>query len=130
MAGIKLTHTEVDERVDKCLELRYKSNNPILFKEWIAYCHKNYSDKSEQQYSAYWASAKEKYEEAWRAKLNNLLDPAINELYSLLASDDEKIRQRAIDQIVKYTGNEIQRIEAKIDGNIILNWGSNAEEQE
>ena len=32
MAGTKLTHTEVDERVDKCLELRYQSNDAILFK--------------------------------------------------------------------------------------------------
>lgn len=123
MAGNKLTHTEVDERVDKCLELRYQSNDPILFKEWIKYCHKNYGDKSEQQYSAYWASAREKYEEGWRAKLNKMLDPAMNTLYELLSSDDEKIRQRAIDQIVKYTGNDIEKIEAKIDGNIELKWG-------
>ena len=42
----------------------------------------------------------------------------------LLASDDEKIKQRAIDQIVKYTGNDIQKIEARVEGNIQLNWGN------
>jgi hypothetical protein len=47
----------------------------------------------------------------------------MNELFGLLGSDDEKIRQRAIDQIVKYTGNDIQKIEAKIQGDIKLNWG-------
>ena len=52
-----------------------------------------------------------------------MLSPAMNELYSLLASEDEKIRQRAIDQIMKYSGNDIDRIEAKIEGNIELNWG-------
>ena len=123
MAGTKLTHTEVDERVDKCLELRYQSNDAILFKGWIKYCHKHYGDKSEQQYSKYWADAKAKYEEQWRAKLSKMLDPAMDTLYELLASDDEKIRQRAIDQIVKYTGNDIDKIEAKIDGNIELSWG-------
>jgi hypothetical protein len=53
-----------------------------------------------------------------------MLDPAMNELFTLLASDDEKIKQRAIDQIVKYTGNDIQKIEAKIQGDIRLSWGN------
>ena len=47
----------------------------------------------------------------------------MNELFSLLSSDDEKIRSRAVDQIMKYSGNDIQQIEAKIDGNITLTWG-------
>ena len=123
MAGTKLTKAETDGRVDKCLELRYEANDPILFKEWIKYCHNNYGDKSEKQYSKYWSDARNLYEERWRAKLNKMLDPAMNSLFELLASDDEKIRQRAIDQIVKYTGNDIDKIEAKIDGNIELNWG-------
>ena len=50
MAGNKLTHAEVDQRVDKCLELRYKANTPILQKEWVSYCKKEYGDKSKQQY--------------------------------------------------------------------------------
>ena len=123
MSGTKLTHTEVDERIDKCLELRYHSNETLLFKDWIKYCKKHYNDKSEQQYSKYWADAKAKYEEHWRAKLNKMLDPAMDSLFELLASDDEKVRQRAIDQIVKYTGNDIEKIEARIEGNIELNWG-------
>ena len=123
MAGDKLTKVEVDQRVDTCMRLRYFENDPILLREWIKYCHKEYNDKSEQQYTQYWVMAKERYDEQWRAKLQKMLDPAMNELYALLASDDEKIRQRAIDQIVKYTGNDIQKIEAKIDGNIVLNWG-------
>jgi len=129
MAGKKLTHTEVDERIDKCLELRYNSEDAILFKEWIKYCHNNYGDKSEQQYSAYWASAREKYEEQWRAKLSKLLDPAMNELFTLLADEDPKVRQRAVDQVMKYTGNDIERIEAKIEGNITLNWGDETEKE-
>jgi len=124
MAGNKLTHTEVDERVDKCFELRFKTDPPIQQREWIKYCHKHYSDKSEQQYHQYWAQAKERYDEGWRAKLSQMLDPAMDQLFALLSSDDEKIRQRAIDQIVKYTGNDIQKIEAKIEGNIQLNWGN------
>lgn len=127
MAGKKLTHTEVDERVDKCLELRYKAETPILQREWVKYCHKEYGDKSEQQYIKYWIDAKAKYEEMWRAKLNKMLDPAMNELFSLLADDDAKVRQRAIDQIVKYTGNDIEKIEAKIEGNIELKWGEDGD---
>ena len=124
MAGQKLTHTEVDSRVDKCMELRFQANDPIMFREWIKYCHKTYGDKSEQQYSGYWQAANDRYQEGWKAKLNKMLDPAMNELFTLLASDDEKIKQRAIDQIVKYTGNDIQKIEARVEGNIQLNWGN------
>jgi len=123
MAGNKLSHTEVDERIEKCFELRFKTDPPMHQREWIKYCHKNYGDKSEQQYHQYWAAAKEKYDEGWKAKLNQMLDPAMNELFGLLGSEDEKIRQRAIDQIVKYTGNDITKIEAKVQGNIVLNWG-------
>jgi hypothetical protein len=123
MPGKKLSKSETDARIDKCLELRYNASDPILFKDWIKYCKKEYGDKSEQQYSAYWAKAKEQYDERWRTKLNAMLDPAMGQLLGLLASDDEKIRQRAVDQIVKYTGNDIEKIEAKIEGNIELNWG-------
>jgi hypothetical protein len=124
MAGSKLTKSETDARVAKCYELRYEQNDGIGFKEWIQYCHNNYNDKSEQQYSAYWASATTEYQEHWREKLNKTIDPAVNELISLLADEDPKIRQRAVDQIFKYTGNDVEKIEAKIEGSIILSWGT------
>jgi len=123
MAGTKLTKAEVDQRVDKCLELRYEAETPILQKDWIKYCKKQYGDKSEQQYHKYWSDARDRYEEMWRGKLNKMLNPAMNELMSLLGDDDAKVRQRAIDQIVKYTGNDIEKIEAKIEGSIELSWG-------
>ena len=84
MAGTKLTHTEVDERVNKCFDLRYKSDPPIQQKKWVKYCHETFGDKSERQYIQYWISAR---------------------------------------QIVKYTGNDIEKIEARIEGNIELIWG-------
>ena len=127
MAGKKLTKAETDERVDTCFELRFKTQPPILQKQWIKYCHKHYGDKSEQQYHKYWSDAKDKYDELWRSKLNALLDPAMETLVELMASDDEKIRQRAIDQVVKYTGNDIEKIEAKIDANVELKWGDEDE---
>lgn len=120
MAGVKLPGSEIQNRVDKCFELRYKSEGSLKFREWIAYCHENYGDKSEKQYTAYWTKASEMYSEDWREKLNRTLDPAVNELISLLASEDEKIRQRAIDQIMKYTGNDVDKVENKIEGNITI----------
>ena len=123
MAGSRITKAENDTRVDKCLELRFHTTPPMLQKQWVKYCHETYGDKSEITYHKYWSDARNKYEEVWRGKLNNLLEPAINELYSLLSSEDEKIRSRALDQIMKYSGNDIQQIEAKIEGTIELNWG-------
>jgi hypothetical protein len=124
MAGHKLPKSETDSRIEKCYELRYIQDNKILFKDWITYCHQTYGDKSEQQYTAYWTDAKHKYEEHWREKLSKTLDPAVDELILLLADEDPKIRQRAIDQIFKYTGNDIEKIEAKVQGEIQLNWGN------
>ena len=116
MAGERLTDAEVNERVDKCLELRYHTDPPMLQREWIKYCKKNYGDKSEQQYTHYWSLAKDRYEESWKALLQQQLTPAVQTLIGLLASEDEKVRQRAIDQIIKYTGNDIdkQQIELQV----------------
>jgi len=126
MAGNKLTHTEVQERVDKCFDLRYKQG--YKQHQWIKYCHEHYGDKSEKQYHAYWASAKDNYDNGWKDKLNRLLDPAVNELSSLLASEDERLRSRAVDQVMKYTGNE--EVKVAIQGNldIKLNWGDDGSE--
>ena len=88
MAGKKLTHTEVDSRVDTCLELRYNMEKPMLHREWIKYCHKHYGDKSEKQYTAYWMSAKERYDEGWRQKLNSMLEPAMDSLVELMYNEE------------------------------------------
>jgi hypothetical protein len=114
---------EVDTRVNECYHLRYEQPESITQVKWVEYCHEVYGDRSEQQYCAYWAKAKEKYDEGWKERLNKLLGPATDELYTLLASDDEKIRQRAIDQIMKYTGQDIQRIQAEIKGDIKVSFG-------
>lgn len=114
---------EVDKRVTECYKLRYESDKAITQTKWVEHCHEVYGDRSEQQYCAYWAKAKDKYDEGWKERLNKLLGPAVDELYTLLASEDEKIRQRAIDQVVKYTGNDIQKIQAEIKGDIKVSFG-------
>ena len=125
MAGDKHKDGEVNARIEMCYQLRYSSETSYTQKQWIDYCHKNYGDRSEQQYCAYWAKAKDTYDEIWQAKLDRMLDPAMNALYELLASEDEKVRQRAIDQIVKYTGNDIDRVEAKLEvTQITTKWTS------
>jgi len=120
MAGDKLPNSEINKRVEACYTLRYENEEPFKFKHWIEYCHKHYGDKSEQTYTTYWSKSKNLYDDSWKERLNKLLGPATDELTRLLASEDEKIRQRAIDQIVKYTGNDIQKIEADIKGDITV----------
>lgn len=124
MAGEKLPKAETDRRIQKCFDLRFKSNDPIRQDKWIEYCHENYGDKSELQYSQYWIRANERYNNGWKARLENLLDPAIDELTRLLADEDPKVRQRAIDQIAKFTGNDIQKIQADIKGQVNIKFGS------
>jgi hypothetical protein len=121
MAGIKSTDAQVQERVDQCFQLRYSEH----FKqtEWIKWCNENYDDKSEKTYHTYWTKSTQKYTDGWKEKLNKQLDPAVNALIGLLASDDEKIRQRAVDQIFKLTGNEETRIAIEGSMDVKLTWG-------
>lgn len=129
MAGKKLSDAEIAIRVKDCYNLRFNHNYGV--KEWIDHCHKTYGDKSEKQYTQYWMETSNRYNEHWKEKLNKAIDPAVNELYALLASDDSKIRQRAIDQIMKYTGHDIQKIEGDIKvEQISLQWGNTDEKIE
>lgn len=122
MAGTKLTDAEVEARIECCFQHRYEFKSS--YKAWIKHCHLAYKDKSEKQYTQYWIKAGERYEGEWREKLQKMLGPAVDELYALLGSEDNKIRQRAIDQIMKYNGEDIQKIEGDIKvENISLTWG-------
>ncbi len=120
----RLTTIQVQRRVDTCIDLRYKADQPILQRQWIDYCKTNYGDKSVPQYLNYWMTAKEQYEEGWKGRLEGLLEPAMQELTDLLLSDNPLVKQRAIDQIVKYTGNDIQKhlVKAEIQ-NISIGFG-------
>ena len=123
MAGDKLPNSEINKRVEECYSLRFENEQPFKFKDWIEYCHKTYNDKSEQQYTQYWMKSKDLYDEGWRERLTKLLGPAVNELTRALASEDEKIRTRAIDQIMKYNGEDIQKIQAEVKGDIKVSFG-------
>lgn len=123
MPGTKLTKEETDGRIRECYKRRFEDPKPFGVKMWIDFCHHTYGDKSEQQYTAYWMSAGELYEDGWRSRLQNLLDPAVKQLTLALSSEDEKIRQRAIDQVMKYNGEDIQKIQAEIQGDIKISFG-------
>lgn len=111
MAGKKLPNSVVDERVRTCYELRFGSNSTFTHVEWIAYCKEHYKDKSEQQYTDYWMKASNLNKEYWREKLDAHISPAVDRMIELLASEDEKVVQKAIEQIFKYTGNDVERID-------------------
>lgn len=69
--------------------------------------------------------AGERYKEGWRELLNKQLTPAVLTIIELLASEDEKVRQRAVDQIMKYTGNDIEKVEANVSlTQVKTNWGA------
>ena len=124
MSGIKMTDAEINKRVELCFDMRYKEGMRQV--DWVKYCHEHYDDKSEKTYISYWIKSKDKYQESWREKLSKQLDPAVNTLIGLIASDDEKIRQRAIDQVFKYTGNDEIKVAISGEMDIKLNWGDDA----
>ena len=118
------TKTEVNKRAQECFRLRFESTPAITQEKWVEYCHEHYGDRSEQAYCNYWAIAKDMYDDSWKERLSKMLGPAVQELNVMLGSDNEKIRQRAIDQIFKYTGNDIQRIQADVKTDIKVTFGS------
>lgn len=125
----KLTQAEIDARVAKCIELR-TAGGVFTSEDWIKYCNQHYGDKSESAYRTYYTNSNKAYDEHWKGMLAGMLKPAMDELTNLLNSNNEQIKQKAIDQILKYSGNDIQKIEAKVDGdiNINLTWGNKEDE--
>ena len=121
MAGIKLNDKELKERIKEAYHKRYEESFTQL--QYVKWAKEEYGDKSEQQLCQYFLKAKDYYNEAWKEKLSRLLSPAVDQLTLALASEDEKIRQRAIDQIMKYNGEDIQRIQAEIKGEINISFG-------
>ena len=121
MSGTKMTDAEINKRVELCFDMRYKEGMRQV--DWVKYCHEHYNDKSEKTYISYWIKSKDKYQESWREKLSKQLDPAVNELIRLLADEDSKVRQRAVDQIMKYNGEDEIKVAISGEMDIKLNWG-------
>lgn len=122
MAGDKLTDKEIKERVEEAYDLRYNQN--YTQKKYVKYAKEKYGDKSEQQYCQYFLKARDLYEESWKDLLEKQLQPATEELIRLLADENPKVRDAAIAKIFRYTGNEVQKIQAEVKGDININFGN------
>jgi len=109
MAGNRLTEKETKDRVMEAYKYRYEADKPIRQEDWVRMCHTLYGDKSEQQYCQYFTAARDVWENGLQNKLEQMLEPAANQLRLLLNDESPAIRQRAIDQIMKYTGRDIER---------------------
>lgn len=121
MAGDKLSDKEIKDRIKKAYDLRY--NEKYTQEKYVQWAKENYGDKSEQQYCQYFTKSRKYHEEVWKDLLEQQLKPATLELISLMADEDPKVRQRAIDQIFKYTGNDIQKIQAEVSGDVKITFG-------
>jgi len=119
------TKTEVELRAKECYRLRYETTPSITQEKWVEHCHEVYNDRSEQQYCAYWAKAKQMYEDGWKERLNKLLGPAVDKLQQNIYDEDGRVNSKAIDQIFRYTGNDIQKIQAEVKSEIKVNFGDN-----
>ncbi len=121
MAGNKLNNQEITEIVEKAYDLRYNQN--FSQKAYVAFAKKEYG-KSEQQCCQYYLKAKDKHTTMWKALLEKQLTPAVEELIRLMADENPKIRQQAISQVFKYTGNEVQKIQAEVKGDIQVSFNA------
>ncbi len=126
MAGHKLTKAETDARIAQCYKMRYETTPPTKHADYIIWCKKNYGNKSEMQYTAYWMKAGDIYKAAWKQKLEDSVGLATDEMVKLLQDEDPRVRQRAIDQIYKFSGNETEKLE--IVGSVELTWGGTSDE--
>ena len=121
MAGDKLSDKEVKDRIKKAYDLRY--NEKYTQEKYVQWAKENYGDKSEQQYCQYFTKSRKYHEEVWKDLLEQQLKPATLELIRLMADEDPKVRQRAIDQIFKYTGNDITKVQAEVSGEVKITFG-------
>jgi len=120
----KLPQNQIEERITKCFELRYNNEGRAFgHKEWLEYCQKNYGDKSPNSYTDYWMEASRRYKIFWKEKLDLHLAPAVERMTELLEHEDPKVIQKAIEQIFKYSGNDVEKIDMNVNGQIKLNWG-------
>ena len=118
------TQGEVEARVNKCHELRFEQEPGITHTDWQEYCAENYGDRSQQQYTEYWMKSSTRYKEAWKEKLDTLIDPAVDKLTELLRSENDQISQRAVDQVFKLSGNITDKVEADVNvTQIDTKWG-------
>lgn len=118
--GWKHTDAVIQERVEKAYDFRYNQKGKM--KEWVAICKKTYGDRSERIYESYWNKAKQQYTEAWQSQVEQMIQPAMEELLALLQDGNERTRQEAVNQIMKYSGNAIQKIDMDVRGDIKLNF--------
>lgn len=123
------TKSEVEQRVLKCYELRFETSPGMSHTRWQEYCAESYGDRSQQQYTEYWMKASQRYKEVWKEKLDSLIDPAVDKLTELLASDNEKISQDAVTQVFKLSGNITDRVEADVNVTTLkTTWGLDGED--
>lgn len=120
MAGDKLSDKEVHDRVMEAYRLRYLSEKPIRQEDWVKHCHEIYGDKSEQQYCQYFTKARDVYEGNWKEKLHKMLDPATRRIEDLLNSDNPNDYKEGVRMVYKYTGNEIDKSESKVEQNTTI----------
>lgn len=121
MAGNKVNNKELKEIVEKAYDLRYNQNYGQ--KRYVAWAKKEYG-KSEQQCCQYFLKAKDYHTTVWKDLLEKQLSPAVEELIRLMADENPKIRDAAIGKIFKYSGNEVQKIEAEVSGDIKISFGT------
>ena len=114
MAGNKVNNKELQEIIEKAYDLRY--NLDYSQKQYVKWAKNEYG-KSEQQCCQYFLKAKQHHSVVWKDLLEKQLTPAVEELIRLMADENPKIRQQAVPQIFKYSGNDVikQEIKAEID---------------
>jgi len=119
----RLSAAETGERIRTCFELRYIQRPAITQPKWVEYCKEHYGDKSGLTYTKYWLKAGEMYDSAWKDILRTYLLPAVNKIGSHLESVDEKIQQKAVEQVFKYSGAHEDKIRVEGNSEINLKWG-------
>jgi hypothetical protein len=119
MAGSKLNNKEIEDIVKKAYDLRYNEN--YTQERYVKWAKKEYG-KSEQQCCQYFLKAKHYHTTVWKDLLEKQLTPAVEELIRLMADENPKVRDAAIAKIFRYSGNEIQKIEAAVTGDINVSF--------
>lgn len=126
MAGAKKNKIEYNNTIQTCVD--YILNEKAGWAQFTEWYMEKYNT-NRQQANRLWSKAWEIITLEFEDNIKNTINQTLLELESLKEEAKESSDRRIWLETIKYQnkirGGEVERIEAKIDGNIELNWGDN-----
>lgn len=127
----KRNNMEHTTNIQECVD--YILNNRAGWSQFTSWYMEKYNT-NRQQANRLWKEAWNIISEDFNDNVKQIVNNALMELETLkeqaIADNDKRIWLEVIKYQTKIQGGEIERVEAKVTGNITLSWGNETTEKE